>query len=151
KHDQSGSHGEWAYKNIPRRVFIEEFLDFEGQAPDDYKFFVFHGKVKYVQLDSDRFSDHCRNIFDSDWNDLNINFSHPQKTPSPNRPLFLEDMIEIAESIGKYFDFIRVDLYFYQEKVTFGELTVYPGAGYEKFPDLSYDILFGSHWVQSYS
>ncbi|MEF1184546.1 ATP-grasp fold amidoligase family protein [Vibrio sinaloensis] len=150
KHDQSASLGEWAYKNIPRRVFIEEFLDFDGQAPDDYKFFVYHGRVHFIQLDSDRFVDHHRNLYDRDWNDLDVDFSHPRKVPSPSRPTFLNEMIEIAEKIGSNFDFIRVDLYFYNNQVTFGELTVYPGAGYEKFPSHKLDIDFGKPWVQSY-
>ncbi len=146
KHDQSATLGEWAYENIPRRVFIEEFLDFEGQAPDDYKLFVYHGKVHFIQLDSDRFTDHKRNMFDRDWNDLGFSYSHLRKLPSPSKPEFVENMIDIAENVGAHFDFIRVDLYFYNGKVTFGELTIYPGAGFEKFPQIDFDLMFGDPW-----
>ena len=45
KKDQSGALGEWAYENIPPRVFIEEYLEFDGHEPDDYKLYVFNGKV----------------------------------------------------------------------------------------------------------
>lgn len=147
KHDQATALGEWAYQNITPTVFIEEYLDFEGHEPDDYKFFVYHGKVHFIQLDSDRFSNHKRNMFNRDWEDLEINFSHMRKNPSPNRPHFIDDMIKIAESIGAHFDFIRVDLYWYKNMVTFGELTVYPGAGFEKFPSNKWDIEFGKPWV----
>lgn len=149
-HDQSGSLGEWAYQDIPKKVFIEEFLDFSGNAPDDYKFFVYHGKVKYIQLDSDRFNQHRRNMFDVAWNDLGFEFSHPRKLPSPPRPEILDKMIQFAEKIGEDFDFIRVDFYIYKGFVTFGELTVYPGAGFEKFPIRYWDVEFGKYWEQSY-
>lgn len=147
KHDQASSLGEWAYQNIPRRVFIEEFLDFDGREPDDYKFFVYHGRVHFIQLDSNRFIDHKRNMFDREWNDLEIEFSHSRKTPPPKKPIFLDSMIEIAEKIGTNFDFIRVDLYWFKNMVTFGELTVYPGAGFEKFPTRDWDIEFGKPWM----
>ncbi|MDC9596814.1 ATP-grasp fold amidoligase family protein [Xenorhabdus anantnagensis] len=150
KQDQAGALGEWAYKNISKCIFIEEYLNFEGKEPDDYKFFVFHGKVYFIQLDSDRFIDHKRNIFDPNWNELNFEYSHPRKFPIPDKPEYLNSMICIAEKIGQHFDFIRVDLYFFKKQVTFGELTVYPGAGFEKFPDKKWDIFFGKYWHQKY-
>lgn len=146
KHDQATALGEWAYKNIPAKVFIEEFLDFDGKEPDDYKFFVYHGKVEFIQLDSDRFIEHKRNMFDRDWNDLGIDYSFARKSPPPAKPSFLDLMIQISEKIGKEFDFVRVDLYWYQNKVTFGELTIYPGAGFEKFPSKEWDEKFGLPW-----
>ncbi|WP_462177879.1 ATP-grasp fold amidoligase family protein [Pseudoalteromonas gelatinilytica] len=146
KHDQSGSLGEWAYENIEPKVFIEEFLDFGGKEPDDYKLFVYHGKVHFIQLDSDRFLNHKRNMFDRDWEELGFSFSHSRKLPIPPKPPFLEGMIEIAERIGANFDFIRVDLYWYNSQITFGELTVYPGAGFEKFPSIEWDRKFGEPW-----
>lgn len=148
KKNQAKVLGEWAYTNIPPRIFIEEYLDFEGKEPDDYKFFVFNGKVKIIQLDSDRFTSHRRNMFDQDWNDLGFEYGHPRKTPTPDRPDFLDKMIKYAETIGQKFDFVRVDLYFYQGKITFGELTMYPGAGFEKFPSKAWDEQIGQLWRQ---
>jgi hypothetical protein len=149
KHDQSGSLGEWAYKDITRTIFIEEFLDFEGEAPDDYKFFVYHGRVHFIQLDSDRFTKHRRNMFDRNWGDLSFEYSYKRKMPIPEKPEFLDAMITIAEKLGSEFDFVRVDLYFYKNKITFGELTIYPGAGFEKFPSPELDIMFGEPWKQN--
>lgn len=146
KHDQSSSLGEWAYKNIVPHVFIEEYLDFNNESPDDYKFFVYHGKVHFIQVDYDRFKDHKRNMYDANWNDLGFEYSYKRKLPIPQKPFFLAEMISIAEKLSQEFDFVRVDLYFYKEKVTFGELTIYPGAGFEKFPEKHWDVKFGSPW-----
>lgn len=142
-HDQASSLGEWAYQEIPRSIFIEEFLDFCGQAPDDYKFFVYNGQVHFIQLDSDRFINHKRNMFDRDWNELGFCFSHERKIPIPDKPKFLNEMINYAERIGEKFKFVRVDLYYYKNRVAYGELTIYPGAGFERFPDLKWDATFG--------
>ena len=43
------------YKYIQPKLFLEELF---YPVPEDYKFFVFHGKVKVIQLDGDRFSSH---------------------------------------------------------------------------------------------
>jgi hypothetical protein len=145
-HDQNSVLGEWAYKDIVKKVFIEEFLDFNGTVPDDYKFFVYHGKVKFIQVDYGRFDDHKRNMFDEKWNDLNIDYSYERLIPTPKKPEFIDKMIELAEIIGNDFDFIRVDFYYYKSRVTFGEITVYPGAGFEKFPSKEWDIEFGKYW-----
>lgn len=56
-------------------------------------------------------------------------------------------MLEIARKIGKNFDYIRVDLYFCNNKIYFGELTFAHGSGFERFSDYSYDVLLGNMWV----
>lgn len=149
-HNQSGVLGEWAYGQVAPRLFIEEFLNFNNSVPDDYKFFVYHGHVKFIQLDSERFVSQKRNMYDANWKELCFNYTHQRKLPPPKRPQFLDEMVEKAELIGQHFDFIRVDFYFYKNRVTFGELTVYPGAGFEKFPCHSWDIEFGKTWNLPY-
>ena len=139
--------GEWGYKNIPKKVFVEEFLDFDGKAPDDYKFFVYSGKVKFIQIDKDRFSNHQRSMFTRDWCELQLDYSYPRIKPKLPKPEFLDEMIAMAEVIAGNHDFLRVDLYFYKNKITFGEITMYPGSGFERFQDDSFDLLFGKDWI----
>lgn len=146
-HNQYSTLGEWAYKNIKKQVFIEEYLEFNNTSPDDYKFFVYHGKVKFIQLDTGRFQDHMRNMFDENWHDLNFNYTYKRLFPPPKKPDFLEEMKAYAEVIAKGFDFLRIDFYFYKSKITFGEITIYPGAGFEKFPKKKWDLEFGKHWI----
>jgi len=146
KHDQSGALGEWAYENIVPQVFVEEFLDFNDTVPDDYKFFVFNGKVKLIQLDTGRFKCHRRNMFNREWEELGFEYNHKRLELIPEKPMFIDKMVEYAEILGKDFDFIRVDFYFYKRMITYGELTVYPGAGFEKFPTKELDLEFGEYW-----
>ncbi|EOA8958030.1 ATP-grasp fold amidoligase family protein [Vibrio harveyi] len=149
-HDQAAVLGEWAYSKIKKKVFIEEFLDFGGTVPDDYKLFVFNGKVKAIQLDTGRFSKHYRSMFNEKWEELPFDYSYSRINPTPKEPPFLKEMIEVAELIGASTDFCRVDLYFHDEKITFGEVTIYPGAGFEKFPDSKWDAFFGDLWELKY-
>lgn len=139
--------GEYWYSNIEPRIIIEERLkDSDGSTPPDYKYFVFHGEVRYIQVDYDRFSDHSRRFYDRNWNpqDFELKFPLGPKTDEPEQ---LDKMIEIAETLGDDFDFVRVDLYEIDgNKVVFGEITLAPGSGGEKFNPREYDFEFGSYW-----
>jgi hypothetical protein len=49
-----GPNREWVYGHVPRRILVEELLaGSDGDVPDDYKFFVYHGVCHYVQVDED--------------------------------------------------------------------------------------------------
>lgn len=146
-HDISKTLCEFSYEGIPKVSFAEEFLDFNGNSPDDYKFFVFHGVVKFIQVDYDRFTNHTRNIYKADWEFLDFEYSHKNKKPVPAVPHFIKDMINYAEKIASGHDFLRVDLYYHNEMIYFGECTFYPGSGFEKFPTQELDEYFGSFWL----
>jgi len=55
-------------------------------------------------------------------------------------------MIELAEILGKPFDYIRVDLYLIDNNIYFGELTNYPMSGKILFKPKSLDFEVGSKW-----
>jgi TupA-like ATPgrasp len=53
------SHGhkfrEWGYLGITPMVMVERMIDVGGEkVPEDYKFFVYHGLVHFIQVDYDR-------------------------------------------------------------------------------------------------
>lgn len=138
---------EYWYSSIKPRVIVEERLrDDEHDVPLDFKFFVFHGEVKYIQVDMDRFSEHSRRLYDREWNPLEVSLKYP-KGPVISEPEKLDKMVSVADQLGDEFDFIRVDLYqLNDQRVVFGELTVGPGSGEERFKPVDYDFEFGSHW-----
>ena len=137
---------EWAYLNIPPRVVVEEFLDEDGHPPADYKFFVFSGKARLIQVDTGRFTGHRRNLFDENWRSLAVALRFPRPPSPPPRPAHLPEMLSIAERLGKDFTFARVDLYQYRGRVFFGEITHYPGGGSEDFDPLEFDHALGELW-----
>lgn len=138
--------GEPWYGQIPKRVLVEQSLsDEQGNVPVDYKFFVYHGQVKTIQVHLDRFGDHRRGMFDREWRMLPLGEAMPDTPPPP--PKQLAQMIEIAETLGKEFDFIRVDLYEINgDSIYFGELTLAPGSGLSRIEPSNFDMIFGRYW-----
>lgn len=147
KRDYYAAGREWAYKNITPKIIIEEYLEDEKKqfsGINDYKFFCFNGKPKYIVLDVDRELNHKRNIYDTDWNYLNIETDKKKFEDSIERPKGLEQMLKIAEKLSEDFPFVRVDLYYVNNRVYFGELTFYPWTGYVGFKPDDFDFILGN-------
>lgn len=141
-------YGEWAYKDIPKRVIAEELLQADGpfDVPSDYKFWCFNGKARIVMVGSGRYQKGIKPSFhflDTDWNPLPFWKKYPPAGPTPPRPPQLAEMIEIAEKLSKGISFLRVDLYNEGGKVYFGELTFYPSSGTTPFHPEEWDAIVG--------
>jgi hypothetical protein len=142
--------GEWAYKAIKPQLLIEECLDDgSGRPPCDFKFFVFGGRVEYVQIDHDRFIEHRRTLLDRDGVRLTACLMYPAPAAEVVLPAVFHRMIELAECLGSGWDFVRVDLYDCAGRIVFGEMTGSPGNGLERFDPPSWDLVFGRHWPLS--
>ena len=137
---------EWAYRNVRRRILVEELLDDAGGVPFDYKLFVFHGRVRMIQVDLDRFQEHTRNLYTPDWERLEVEYECPGGL-DVERPGGLPEMLDIAERLGADTDFVRVDLYYVGGRVVFGELTNYPLAGLGEFRPPEFDRRLGEWWT----
>ena len=143
-----GPNGEWAYGRIPRRVIIEELLTTAGgEIPDDYKFFVFHGRCAFIQVDSGRFGRKTQDFFRPGWQHLALNGGSPWADPEPAEPPCLTEMIRVVEKLGAETDFVRVDLYDVDGRIVFGELTSYPAGGNSPFDPESFNDTFGRPWT----
>lgn len=143
-----GPNREWAYGQVPRQVIVEELLAGpDGGIPDDYKFFVFHGVCRYIQVDAGRFDTRTQDFFDPAWNHIPLSGGPAWADPAPPAPARLDEMIALAERLGAETDFVRVDLYHLGDRVVFGELTSYPAGGHSPFEPESYNAEFGSHWT----
>lgn len=135
--------GEWQYKNISPKLIIEKLLtDKHGNIPNDFKLFCFNGKVNYIQVDIDRFTDHKRNFYDCNWNlmPFTLVYENGQNIEKPNN---LDKMIVLAEKLSSEFIFARVDFYSIEDQIYFGEITFHPEGGFGKFYPPKYDRLLG--------
>jgi hypothetical protein len=141
--------GEWHYSVFKPKLFLEEFIDFNGtQPPDDYKFYCFHGKTCFIELDADRFTQMRSAFYFPDWKKIPVNYG--EETIDRPRPKNLEDMIRIAEIIARDMEFTRVDLYSNGNgKIKFGEITFFPGNGTLHFSDSKFDRWLGSHFEKA--
>jgi hypothetical protein len=133
---------EWVYRHIPRGLLIEPFVGTDGILPVDYKFFVFGGRVEYVQVHLGRGRQHRWIVLDRAWRRL----SAATADPNPERPMALGRMIAAAERLSVGFAFVRVDLYEGSAGPLFGEMTFYPGSGLDRFNPVSLDMRLGDDW-----
>ena len=120
---------EWAYWYIRPRVFAEEMM--VGSIVD-YKFHCCDGKICWVQVIYDRDSSHPREVnVDENNNSLRLHLDHNFifEVEPPDAPAPWNEMKDLAKSLSRGLKYVRVDLYVYQGKPSFGELTFWPRAG----------------------
>ncbi|MGO4961248.1 ATP-grasp fold amidoligase family protein [Jeotgalibaca porci] len=150
KRDNYAVGREWSYKGIKPKIIIEEYLEDNDNKFDginDYKFLCFNGKPKYIVLDVDRNIGHKRNIYDVDWNYIDVSTDHENFGDVVPKPDGYEEMLKVAKILAEDFPFVRVDLYYVNMKVYFGELTFYPWTGYVQFEPDKFDYILGDELV----
>lgn len=138
---------EYWYADIPPRILVEEHLqDAAYGTPPDYKFLVFDGTAEYVEVHFDRFGATKNRLFDRQWNAMDVEYDYPVG-PAIDEPVRFDEMLDIAETLGTGFDFLRVDLYQPTEhRVVFGEFSIAPAAGRGRFDPIEFDHELGSYW-----
>lgn len=132
------------YKYIKPRIVIEEFMENKGGSLWDYKFACFDGKVKFIWVDTDRYTSHRRTLFDREWNVLPFMLEYPVDEILPEKPKQLQDMIVLAEKLAKGFSHVRVDFYLLNDgSIKFGEMTFTSGSGMDRFVPQYFDRVLG--------
>jgi len=135
---------EWQYKNIPPKIIIEEYLEGdEKYGLLDYKFWCFGGDPAFIDVDFDRFTEHKIGLFNKNWEVLNWSISKWSSDVMLEKPKHLEDMLNIAKKLSEGIPFCRVDLYYFNQTIYFGEITLCPGGGFEKFSSHEVDVFYG--------
>lgn len=150
KHNFYYTGREWSYKNLTPRIIAEEYLPMiSPEDSNDYKFMCFNGFVKCSFVCSNRFEKDGLKVtfYDREWNMMPFERHYPASEYAIPKPFHYDRMVELAEILSKDIPFVRVDFYCCQNKIYFGELTFYPGDGFEEFSPESYDLLLGS-WIE---
>lgn len=134
---------EYHYKIIKPRVLCEQYMeDMKTGSLNDYKVFVIAGEPYMIQVDIDRFCEHKRNIYDANWNLLDVEISFPKGPPVP-RPKALDEMLLCARKLAAGFEEVRVDFYIINEKLYFGEMTFFSGAGFSCYKPRDFEFEMG--------
>ena len=137
---QGRQNKEWAYQSITGQLLVEEMLDTD---PDpsmsrDFRFHVFDGLVHAIVVEFSEFAEAGRTVLDTDafydrnWRRLPYRRVRTKLLPpaSVARPAKLVEMIASAEALGRGLDYIRADFFLIGDDVYFGEVTIYPGSGF---------------------
>ena len=141
---------EWVYHTGEKPVIVaEKYLEDPEQKGGiyDYKFLCFGGVPHYIAFDVNRFSNHRRNIYDMEWNDLRVGSDCPCSDIEIPRPVKLDEMAKIAKILSADFPAVRVDLYVVRDRIYLGEMTFFPWSGYVVYDPDWFDLEMGVKFV----
>ena len=142
-------YGEWFYGKIPPQIIIEKYIESKREEGIlDYKFFCFNGKVKciYVSTSKEVDDSYCIDYYDEDWNLLPLKRKGHNSLGFQEKPESFEKMKQIAEKIAADFLHVRVDFFYENSQIVFGELTFTTSAGFGKIDPPEFDLKMGD-WL----
>ncbi len=124
---------EWPYKNVTPRIIAEPYVGDEQGKLVDYKFYCFDGKADSVMACLDRESELKYYFFNRDWKLLRINewgVKAPRDFALP-KPAMLDEMFALADKLSVSFPHVRVDMYWVDNRIYFGEFTLFSCSGFD--------------------
>lgn len=139
---------EWAYKDIPRRIIAEKYMEdanvannkmeFKTDGLIDYKFYCFNGKPQFLYVgfaNIENGSKHDKLSFLTlDWKLAPFYRNDHEQIPFiPEKPTCFDEMITYASKLSKGIPFVRIDFFLIDEFIYFSEYTFMPGGGYGIF------------------
>ncbi|MEM1441136.1 MAG: sugar-transfer associated ATP-grasp domain-containing protein [Verrucomicrobiota bacterium] len=150
---------EWWYAQIPPKACVEKLvLNRDGSLAFDFKFFVFrqpdgNPPEIFIEVDFERNTpNHHRSFYTAD-RELLDDFGKDiviDDVPNLRRPFpeieDYDEMLRIVRKLGEDFDHVRVDLYYTEGRIYFGELTFSEGGGRSCWNPRDFDKLLGECW-----
>ncbi len=139
---------EWPYKNVPRKIIAEQYMEDEATKElRDYKFYCFNGVPKLIMINSGRGTGKTTaDYYDMERNYLDFTWGYPHSNNEHIMPENFELMKQLAAVLSADIPHVRVDFYEANGKVYFGELTFFDGSGFDIIAPRSWDIQIGS-WL----
>ncbi len=133
---------EFQYKDIPRKIIAEEYLSCLSNVPE-FQFWCFNGEPRFVSVIQSPHGKNEKLTFDMEWKELPFITSLPKYNNALVKPLKFEEMIKLAKKLCEGFVFVRVDFYYCNEHIYFGEMTFSPAAGICNWYPSTYDAIIG--------
>ena len=147
KHNFYWGMREWPYKDVKPRIIAEKYMeDPIDKELKDYKVMCFNGNPKLIQVHSGRYQSHVQDFYDTDWNYLEMSQGTPTSGNQTLAPSFLNDMLELSRKLSAGYPHLRVDWYYVNKRMYFGELTFFDGSGFWPFDPAEWDEKIGS-WI----
>jgi hypothetical protein len=141
---------QWVYKNIKPRIIAEKLLVEENNAMlNDYKIFCFNGEPQIIGVKLYSPSGYKANFYSPKWEYQPFAAMDCPTDPNvhPEKPESLELMIDLARKLSAQKTHVRVDFYYVNKAIYFGEITFYHAEGLLGFDPPEWDKTFGD-WMQ---
>lgn len=144
--DMVGVSWMWAYAAAERKIIAEALIQNDGHQPIEWSVYLFDGEIKMYNV-TQRVDEEVRDVWlSSDWEDLGrMRVNERKVLERVPDSLSRTKIAAVAQVIGAQWDHVRVDLYWAEGKVWFGETTAYPmeGTGF-KSPEVDQEL--GALW-----
>lgn len=138
---------EWPYKDVKPRIIAEKYMEDKSQnGLNDYKFYCFNGEPKMMFIVTDRGRDTKADFYDMQFNRIEVTQTYPRSDKKITKPKQFNEMIELCKKLSKDMPHVRVDFYIIDNKIYFGEMTFFDGAGFDTFNPDKYDKILGD-WI----
>lgn len=140
---------EWPYKDVKPMILAEELLEDNGEhGLMDYKVFCCNGEPRMVKVNYDVATDYHVCWYDLNWDKISGTTIYDPVDNNVNieKPAELDSLLALARQLSYGITFLRVDFYCTEGDLKFGELTFFPGSGFERFIPDSFDEKIGS-WI----
>lgn len=134
---------EAVYKNIKGRIIIEELLHDSSGDLKDFKFYCCNGVPSGAHVDFHRYGNHQYRVYDAQWNEFIKENCKEKLPPIIPKPFKFEELLDVCRKLSNGFSFVRVDLYYTDARIFFGELTFTPGNGLAAFDPVRSDFYLG--------
>ena len=133
-----------AYHSVTPKILAEEYLEPSSGNIVDYKFYCYNGVCRHFLVCKDRGANTKYINYDMNMNCIAPSPKSYVTAEKYERDAQFEKMLEIAHKLAQPFPLVRVDFYDVDGKIYVGELTFYPGGGYNTY-SREWDEKFGSY------
>ncbi len=133
------------------RIIVEKMLERdENNDLIDYRMFCFNGKLFATCVTTDYVDCHAEGrmgFVDRDFNLMPYNrYEYKPLSGPPKKPAKYDEMVKIAETLSEGFPHCRIDLYYTNDKIYFGEMTFITMGGYCRFRPDEFDFVLGEQF-----
>lgn len=142
---------EWPYKNVKPRIIAEKYMESPGKVvPEDYKIYCMNGEPKYIVVFHNRFNSNkqlSETVYDVNWKPQHISLDEHFAVSDIVEPKLecLEELLKVTKVLCDNIPQVRVDFYIIDNKIYFGEITLYTAGGFQKMIPEEMDMKLGKN------
>jgi hypothetical protein len=137
---------ETPYKYATPKIICEKYL-FEPNFDSliDYKIFCFNGKVKLLQVTSVKDKIQYVNYYDEYKKPIDIRSGGYSENIQFSLPKAIDEMFALAKDLSRSICHVRIDFYYINNNIIFGEYTFHSDGGLLRFSDDNFDFVMGEY------